>query len=155
MDYDIELNDEQKDVLDQIIKRIKGSFIFEPQSKYNNEFVNNLDPFVIRISGYAGTGKTTLLAQLKKEIYKTWKYKLNVALMAYTGKAASVLKTKLDESRVNILEDDYVGTIHSFLYRPETKWDRLLKSYVVIGWKLKHRSEMHHHIIIIPKLIWK
>jgi len=107
--------------------------------------------FVIKVSGYAGTGKTTLLAKIRKEMSHYTENDKYVAFLAYTGKAASVLKIKLDEQYVDLKSLDYVGTIHSFLYKPITKWDRLLKNYVVTGWKLKGEYELNSDLIIIDE----
>jgi exodeoxyribonuclease-5 len=140
--YDkIVLNDEQQHVLDYIMKHVNEVF---SKREFNPD-----DKFVIKVSGYAGTGKTTLLVKLRTEIEKTYRNK-SIAFLAYTGKASSVLKTKLDENYINLARD-YVGTIHSFLYKPITKWDRLLKSYVVTGWKLKEYFELDYDMIVIDE----
>ena len=56
----------------------------------------------IRLGGLAGTGKTTLIARLRSEL------DVNVAYCAYTGKAASVLRSKG-------ISD--ASTIHSLIYQ--------------------------------------
>ena len=48
-------------------------------------------PFVYRVGGYAGTGKTHLLAALRNEIH-IFSRKINIAFATFTGKASSVLK---------------------------------------------------------------
>lgn len=117
------------------------------------------DTFVTKVVGYAGTGKTTLLACLRKEIYKAYS-NLSIAFVTYTGKAASVLKSKLEENYVNT-SLDYIGTIHGLIYKPETKYDNKLKAFVITGWKLKKRDELYHDLIIIDEgsmvseKIWK
>lgn len=150
--YDkIVLNDEQQEVLDYIMKHVNQTF-----SKKNFD-VN--DKFVIKVSGYAGTGKTTLLVKLRSEIAKLYKNRC-IAFLAYTGKASSVLQSKLEENYINLARD-FVGTIHSFLYKPVTKWDRLLKTYVVTGWKVKEYYELDYDMIVIDegsmisKQIWE
>ena len=70
----------------------------------------------ITIGGYAGTGKTTLIAVLRKRLAKLNK-KMKVGFVSYTGKAARVLRNKLKEGKV-ILPKDTVGTIHSLIYPP-------------------------------------
>jgi len=107
------------------------------------------DLFQVIVGGYAGTGKTTLLAHLRKEITRSFP-NLSIAFVTYTGKASSVLKQKLDSHQVDTGRD-YVGTIHGLIYKPETKWDRLLKSYVIVDWKLKDESEIFSDIIIIDE----
>ena len=74
----------------------------------------------ITLGGYAGTGKSSLIAEIRKSIPKRWK----VAFCAFTGKAAGVMKDKL--LAVNAINDnDYIGTMHSLMYMvredPETK----------------------------------
>jgi exodeoxyribonuclease-5 len=70
----------------------------------------------ISLGGYAGTGKTTLIAVIRKEIAKIDK-NIKVGFASYTGKAARVLRSKLTEQQV-ILPQDTVGTIHSLIYSP-------------------------------------
>jgi exodeoxyribonuclease-5 len=69
----------------------------------------------ITLGGYAGTGKTTLLAALRKLLLKQ-KPAIKVAFAAYTGKAALVLKTRLHEAKI-LQSGDSVGTLHSLMYR--------------------------------------
>ena len=74
----------------------------------------------ITLGGYAGTGKSSLIAEIRKSIPKRWQ----VAFCAFTGKAAGVMKDKL--LAVNAINDnDYIGTMHSLMYMvredPETK----------------------------------
>lgn len=59
------------------------------------------DEQYLTLGGYAGTGKTTLIAQLAEE----WE---GVAVMAYCGKAANVLRAK----------GVMANTIHSQIYVP-------------------------------------
>lgn len=66
----------------------------------NNKFV---------LSGYAGTGKTTLARYIADIIGQD-----NVVFCAYTGKAATVLRDKGCENS---------GTIHSYLYKYEHSQD--------------------------------
>src|SRR5690606_24017019 len=74
-----------------------------------------LKPF-ISLGGYAGTGKTTLIAILRTELAKI-KKDLKVGFASYTGKAARVLKGKLIEQNA-IQSKDTIGTIHSLIYSP-------------------------------------
>jgi len=106
-------------------------------------------PFVYRVGGYAGTGKTHLLYALRNEIY-THSRRIHVAFAAFTGKAASVLKTKLTEKNA-IRGNDYIGTIHGLIYRPETKYDKTLKTYVVVGWKRIPQDEFFYNMVIIDE----
>ncbi|MBP6994335.1 AAA family ATPase, partial [Candidatus Woesebacteria bacterium] len=72
-------------------------------------------PF-ITLGGYAGTGKTTLIAVIRKEIAKINKNE-KVGFASYTGKAARVLRSKLSEQKV-VLPQDTVSTIHALIYSP-------------------------------------
>ena len=103
----------------------------------------------IIISGYAGTGKTTILVELRKKIFEEQK-KLSVAFLAFTGKAASVLNTKLEKQECKY-KNDFVGTIHSLIYKALTRWDKDLKTYVVCGWELKNYDEMPYDVFIIDE----
>ena len=68
---------------------------------------------ILTVGGYAGTGKTTLISKVRKDLGRG----LKVAFCAYTGKAASVLKKKLIEQSA-IFSGDYCGTIHRLIYIP-------------------------------------
>lgn len=106
----------------------------------------------ITLGGYAGTGKTTLVSYLRKELYKLNK-NLKVSFCAYTGKAARVLRSKLFEARA-LSSEDFVGTIHSLIYSPITN-----DKDEIIGWELK--KEIDSDLIIIDEAsmvdqsIWK
>lgn len=72
------------------------------------------------LGGYAGTGKSTLIAEVRKSLPDNWR----VAFCAFTGKATGVMKEKL--LKVNALNgNDIISTIHSLCYSvredPETK----------------------------------
>ena len=60
------------------------------------------------LTGFAGTGKSTLIAKIQKE------YELRAAYIAYTGKASVVLKKNLHD---NDIDCEYVGTIHGLIYK--------------------------------------
>lgn len=83
----------------------------------------------ITLGGYAGTGKTTLISILRQELKKLSK-DLKVAFCSYTGKAARVLRTKINQSGGKF-DGDSIGTIHSLIYSPITN-DR----EEIIGWDL-------------------
>ena len=136
------LSEEQNTVLNILMERIIQSGIGHLSSSYAT-------PFIYRVGGYAGTGKTHLLCELRNEI-ETYNSKINVAYATFTGKASSVLKVKLQE-KISIKSDDYIGTIHGLIYKPETKYDKRLKTFVIVGWKLKKRDEFFHDIIIIDE----
>ena len=98
----------------------------------------------ITLGGYAGTGKTTLIAILRKILNKQ-DPKLKVAFAAYTGKAARVLKTYLKMADV-LYKKDSVGTIHSLIYSPIEN-DR----HEIIGWQEKDEKDVKADLIIIDE----
>ena len=68
----------------------------------------------ITLGGYAGTGKSSLIADVRKALPQRWK----VAFCAYTGKASGVMKDELLAANA-VNGNDYVGTIHSLCYHDE------------------------------------
>ncbi len=68
----------------------------------------------ITLSGFAGTGKTTVLTELRRHIRPT----ARVAFASFTGKSASVLRDKVVQAGVYNKRTDYIGTIHGLMYRP-------------------------------------
>lgn len=68
----------------------------------------------ITMGGLAGTGKTTIISMFREKLPLTD----NVAFVAYTGKAASVMKNKLTKEIGGLKPSDYCGTIHSLIYEP-------------------------------------
>ncbi len=74
------------------------------------------------VGGLAGTGKTTLIKAATKALRgkskRTWRHKnAKMAFCAYTGKAADVLRRKMEADGA-IEADDYIGTIHGLIYEP-------------------------------------
>ena len=106
----------------------------------------------ITLGGYAGTGKTTLIALIRKELEKIDK-NLKVGFASYTGKASRVLKNKL-VMQGSIYKQDSVGTIHSLIYSPIVNARK-----EIIGWQKK--DEIDRSIIIIDEasmvdgMIWE
>ncbi len=84
----------------------------------------------LTIGGYAGTGKTTLLAYIRSVVAKK-QPKAKVAFCAYTGKASQVLYRTLTGLGIGF-EHDSVSTLHSLLYAPITG-----EGGVIAGWKRK------------------
>jgi len=81
-------------------------------------WLENRTTAYISVGGYAGTGKTTLIAYFRNELATQVKWKnVNVAFCSYTGKAASVLRTKLQDANA-MRPNDSCSTIHSLIYRP-------------------------------------
>lgn len=71
---------------------------------------------LLTLGGYAGTGKTTLLSLIAREIG----HRSRIAFAAPTGRAASVLERKLRAAgvRVGIDERHSCSTLHSLVARP-------------------------------------
>ena len=61
--------------------------------------------------GYAGTGKTTLIAEIVENLCKGW----NIAVTSPTHKSNSVIRNMLIKNVGLTVEDAQVSTIHSFL----------------------------------------
>ena len=138
----LQLSSEQQELLDIIMDKMHIARMQLP--KWGRS------PFNFVVGGYAGTGKTTVLAHLREQISQVFP-NLSIAFATFTGKASSVLQSKLDAYGVNT-SNDFVGTIHSLIYKPITRWDKQLKCYVVVGWELKNSDdEMWCDIIIIDE----
>lgn len=93
----------------------------------------------LTLGGYAGTGKTTLIAYLRQAL-RDFDDGATVAFCAYTGKATRVLMDRLKAQRV-ALRGDSVSTIHSLIYSTEggdgdtPRWvrkDKLEKSLIIV-----------------------
>jgi len=98
----------------------------------------------ITLGGYAGTGKTTLIAELRKKLEKT-NPKIKVAFCAFTGKAVQVLKNKLTLGNA-IYKRDSLSTIHALIYR--TIED---ERGAVLGWIKKEIEELDFDLIIVDE----
>jgi exodeoxyribonuclease-5 len=100
----------------------------------------------ITVGGYAGTGKTHLATALRislRDLNRT----MRVGFCAFTGKASSVLRERL-ESMGGLNEDDYIGTIHGMIYKPIIAKDENGRQKIV-GWK--KRSELDYDVIILDE----
>jgi exodeoxyribonuclease-5 len=95
-------------------------------------------PF-LTLGGYAGTGKTTLIAYLRQAL-RDFDEDTSVAFCAYTGKATRVLQEKLREYKATMTGDS-ISTIHSLIYTSEEssggipKWvrkDRLTRDLIIV-----------------------
>lgn len=137
----MDLSNEQQSIIDDILYRIR-------QCGYHWR-IDNPDIFKTTITGYAGTGKTTLIAELRKQLAVKFPG-VHIAFLTFTGKASSVLKNKLIEASA-YFEHDYVGTIHGLIYKAETKWDDVLKCHVIVGWTRKDIDDIWHNIFIIDE----
>jgi len=116
---------------------------------------------ILRVGGYAGTGKTTLLGKFAAE------NKLLVAYVAYTGRAASILSRKLKEggvattgktlgpksSKVSYTRGapdaklPFVGTIHRLLYRPVIH----PVTEELLGWKKRDTLDRAYDVIVVDE----
>ena len=123
---------------------------------------------ILTFAGLAGTGKTSVIGVLARELHAR---RLQVAYIAYTGRAASILKRKLAASgaavtdkihsnneRVlegrfgHLFQSDldrpgapaFVGTIHKLLYRPIIN-DR---TQDLLGWKRRDELDRHYDLIV-------
>jgi len=123
----VDLNDEQLEALDAII-----------------EWYTNSTKQEFRLGGYAGTGKTTLLAEIRKQLFL--KGAKDVAFVCYTGKASTVLDSKLSATNC-FCENDFCGTIHSLIYFPII--DKQTEE--IIGWDLKPASDVKFDLIAIDE----
>jgi len=65
---------------------------------------------LMTMGGVGGSGKSFLISHIKEKFPMT-----RIAFCAFTGRAALVLKNKL-ESRIRL--EDYCGTIHGLIYHP-------------------------------------
>lgn len=131
------LSPDQQNVLDTILLWFK-------EKKEEKQYIT--------LGGYAGTGKTTLVAILRQELARIDK-NLKVGFVSYTGKAARVLKTKLKDQKV-VLSGDSVSTIHALIYSPI-----LNEKEEIIGWQIKDEIECNLIIIdeasMVDETIWR
>lgn len=117
-------------------------------SKLNDSLFGPHRPIIATVGGYAGTGKTTLIGELRREILRL-KPRSSVAFVTFTGKASSVLKNKLELSGALYNTNDYCGTIHGLIYSPICKWDKQLNAHMIIGWTLKDIDSLNYYDLII------
>lgn len=71
------------------------------------DLINSKKP-ITTLGGYAGTGKSTLIKFIVNHFCDK-----RIAFCAFTGKASSVLKSKVN---TNMKDDDFCGTVHSLIY---------------------------------------
>jgi len=106
----------------------------------------------LRIGGYAGTGKTTLIGYVRNYI-RDQTPKFRVAFACPTGMASQNLIGRLALQGVSLAKD-YVGTIHRLIYVPE-----ISKKGQIVGWI--RNEEINKDIIIvdegsmITKSVWR
>jgi exodeoxyribonuclease V len=116
-------------------------------------FKNSSKTQYITLGGYAGTGKTTVISILRKELNELNK-NISVSFCSYTGKATRVLANKLKESGA-IYSIDTVSTIHSLIYTAMIDDG----SKEVIGWERKKTLSTNLIIVdeasMIDEQIWR
>ncbi len=133
----------------QICVQLKRFYI---ENKNTNHFIT--------VGGYAGTGKTYMISNLREYLSSP-----RIAYISFTGKAAAVLKTKLEEAGT-IESGDSVSTIHRLIYYPkEVIETRKIKGkiykYPVTKWVLRKTLNDVCDLIVIdessmvPKKIWE
>lgn len=123
---------------------------------------------LLTVSGYAGTGKSTLLGLFAAET------KLRVAYICFTGRASSVLGRKLraagvattnraqtdDERKLGgrwghlfyssldpEAEQPFCGTIHRLVYRPLI----IDETEELYGWEKRDELDRHYDLIVIDE----
>lgn len=74
---------------------------------------------LLTVGGYAGTGKTTVMAEAVRALGDEKREPL--AFCAFSGKAVSVMRAKLERAGV-LQEKDYCGTIHGLVYNLIGAW---------------------------------
>lgn len=100
---------------------------------------------LLTVGGYAGTGKTVTISHAAKLLRSKKKNKkLTIAYVAFTGKAAMVMKEKLVAEGALDEPGDHCGTIHSLIYEPV-----LDENEIVIGWR--RRLEIPQDVIVIDE----
>ena len=138
----MELSKEQQIVFDGVIKKVRDG-------TFNYGWYYWPDNNIIKVAGYAGTGKTFLLSQIRNEFQNIWPG-LRVAMVTFTGKASSVLTEKVKQNNA-FFYGDYIGTIHRLIYRPITKYDPRLKRRVIVSWERKNSNDLDCELIIIDE----
>ena len=107
---------------------------------------------VFRLGGYAGTGKSTLMAVIRFILHQK-KPEWKVAFAAFTGKATQVLSGKLQLHAAQYSSDS-VSTLHSLLYAAITD-----KEDQIIGWRRKEKIDFNLLIIdeasMVTEEIWQ
>ncbi len=134
----IELTSEQQKVHDDVIAWVADSNAGKTDMPFTT------------LAGLAGTGKTTLLGFLAQSL-RLNSPGIRIAFATYTGKASIVLSNKLQERG----EMDYVGTIHSLMYYPDSDEE----TGKIVGWFRKDFLEIDLIIIdeasMVGKQIWE
>lgn len=96
---------------------------------------------LLTLGGFAGSGKSTLLSLLVTELGP----KFQIAVVTYTGKASQVVRKKLHQELgvAKARKAAFVGTIHSFMYRPVFG-----PGDAILGWDLRDDLGSYDLIVI-------
>lgn len=82
---------------------------------------------LMKLGGYAGTGKTTLIGALAKQ----WIARgLRIAFATFTGKASTVLAASL--ARAGVVPA-YCGTIHRLIYQPDIDESGRMRGFIRVN----------------------
>lgn len=103
--------------------------------------VSSMNMPYITLGGYAGTGKTTVVAEIIKILAINKGAK--IAACCLTGKAVSVLKKKLDKQHVSHLTSS-ISTVHKLIYTP-----RIDSNGIVVGFDLVPKKRMMDISLIV------
>lgn len=123
------LSDDQKVVFEKVMK-----WYDDPQR-------------ILTLGGYAGTGKSTLISIIARELENAGTNQFKIAFCAYTGKAANVLRQKLYDAGIRASVHGlhhYAGTIHSLIYKPVTS-----ATGAVLSWSKKEPEELEEYSLIV------
>jgi len=119
---EITLSSDQKNALDQMM-----------------EWWGNPEAKLLTLGGFAGTGKSTLLAEFRTLLPSSY----SVAFCTFTGKASTVIYKKL-KGADSLFSSDTCGTIHSLIYEPVLDDDD-----IIVDWILK--TSLTAQLIIIDE----
>jgi exodeoxyribonuclease V len=101
---------------------------------------------VFTLGGYAGVGKTRLTG-----IIGSLPFLQPIAFCAYTGKASSVLRSKLENLKPRskpyfdgcpYKPTSFCGTIHSLIYKP------ILDGQAIVGWEAREELDAPYKLIV-------
>lgn len=145
----IQLTEEQEIIHDYLVNWVQQWKLGRPSGlRWEGDRISQADPVKVKIvGGYAGTGKTFLITSLRKALHNVDK-SLSIAFCSFTGKASSVLRARL-EAIDCLFKEDYVGTIHSLIYRPRMGIDDRTGKKIIIGWARK--EYLTYDLIIVDE----